>query len=304
VIRYKKLGYVGLNVTNLARARPFYEEIVGLQFVEAASDGSLLYRCSDDYHNVSLHEAPTPGFRHLGLMLQDAAQVEILRRRLEQNNVPHEVLSEQECASRRVRSGWRISEPHMEAAFEFYLPRSQDSRAVYSPSVAKIQRIGHVVFGTPHYQETLHFLSNVLNFVPSDDIDNIISFFRPFPSPYHHGIGIGRAQSNILHHVNFMVSEIDDIGSALHRFGRHQVPVVFGPGRHIASNSVFLYYLEPDGMTLEYSFGMEEFSERNPRAARTLPPVPESLDSWGAVRDPRMSAVGNVQKFAPGRGWS
>jgi 2,3-dihydroxy-p-cumate/2,3-dihydroxybenzoate 3,4-dioxygenase len=48
------------------------------------------------------------------------------------------------------------------------------------------------------------------------------------------------------------------------RMKKKQVPIVFGPGRHPPSGSVFLYFLEPDGMTLEYSFGMEEFPEREP----------------------------------------
>jgi 2,3-dihydroxy-p-cumate/2,3-dihydroxybenzoate 3,4-dioxygenase len=80
------------------------------------------------------------------------------------------------------------------------------------------------------------------------------------------------------------------------------VPVVFGPGRHIASSSVFLYFLDPDGLTLEYSFGMEEFPEVDPRAPRTLPPVPESIDSWGAVRDPRMTAIGEIAPYTIGHG--
>jgi 2,3-dihydroxy-p-cumate/2,3-dihydroxybenzoate 3,4-dioxygenase len=72
------------------------------------------------------------------------------------------------------------------------------------------------------------------------------------------------------------------------------VPVVFGPGRHIASGSVFLYFLDPDGLTLEYSFGMEEFPEVDPRPPRILPPVPESIDSWGAIPDPRMTTIGEI----------
>jgi 2,3-dihydroxy-p-cumate/2,3-dihydroxybenzoate 3,4-dioxygenase len=69
---------------------------------------------------------------------------------------------------------------------------------------------------------------------------------------------------------------------------------VFGPGRHPASTSVFLYFLDPDGMTLEYSFGMEQFPERDPRPPRRLDPAPLNVDSWGSYRDPRMSAVGEV----------
>jgi len=45
-------------------------------------------------------------------------------------------------------------------------------------------------------------------------------------------------------------------------------------------------------MTLEYSFGMEEFSEFEPRDARILTAAPESLDAWGSPRDLRFSSVG------------
>jgi 2,3-dihydroxy-p-cumate/2,3-dihydroxybenzoate 3,4-dioxygenase len=89
-----------------------------------------------------------------------------------------------------------------------------------------------------------------------------------------------------------MVTEIDDIGRGLNRVNRNKVPVVFGPGKHPASGSVFLYYLEPDGMTLEYSFGMEEFTEVDPRAPRVIPLSPENIDAWGSPRDPRMSSSG------------
>ena len=58
---------------------------------------------------------------------------------------------------------------------------------------------------------------------------------------------------------------------------------------------MFLYYLDPDGLTLEYSFGMEEFPEVNPRKPRVLEPIRESFDYWGAPVDPRKSAVGEIE---------
>jgi len=100
------------------------------------------------------------------------------------------------------------------------------------------------------------------------------------------------------HHLNFMVSEIDDVGKAIHRFNSNDVPIVYGPGRHPASGSVFLYFLDPDGVTLEYSFGMEKFDEVNPRPHRVMPPVPQSADTWGAPPDPRMSSFGVIEPHA------
>ena len=74
------------------------------------------------------------------------------------------------------------------------------------------------------------------------------------------------------------------------------VPVVHGPGRHPPSGSVFLYFLDPDGLTLEYSFGMEEFPERGARRPRVLEPVQESFDYWGAPRVARKSQTGAIEQ--------
>ena len=58
-----------------------------------------------------------------------------------------------------------------------------------------------------------------------------------------------------------MVTDIDDVGGAMNRMKAANVPIVFGPGRHLPSTSIFLYFLDPDGNTTEYSFGMELFEE-------------------------------------------
>src|SRR3546814_15066769 len=62
-----------------------------------------------------------------------------------------------------------------------------------------------------------------------------------------------------------MVSDIDDVGRAINRMKKAEVPIVFGLGRHEPSGSIFLYFLDPDGMTTEYSFGLAEFEEEDAR---------------------------------------
>ena len=185
----------------------------------------------------------------------------------------------------------------MGATLEFYLLPSATRPQPFLPTLAKIQRLGHVVWATPHYDEANAFFRDVLSFVESDRLGEGITFYRAFPNPYHHGIGVGRSARNHFHHLNFMVTEIDDIGRALARFRAKDVAVVFGPGRHPASTSVFLYFLDPDGMTLEYSFGMEEFPEVDPRAPRRLEPTPLNFNSWGSYRDPRMSTTGEIAAY-------
>jgi 2,3-dihydroxy-p-cumate/2,3-dihydroxybenzoate 3,4-dioxygenase len=63
---------------------------------------------------------------------------------------------------------------------------------------------------------------------------------------------------------------------------------------------MFFYFLDPDGITLEYSFGMEEFPEVGARAPRLMPNKMESIDYWGAVPDPRFAKIGAIEPLQTG----
>jgi 2,3-dihydroxy-p-cumate/2,3-dihydroxybenzoate 3,4-dioxygenase len=43
------------------------------------------------------------------------------------------------------------------------------------------------------YEEANAFFRDVLRFSHSDSLGEGIAFYRAFPNPYHHGIGIGRS---------------------------------------------------------------------------------------------------------------
>ena len=133
-----------------------------------------------------------------------------------------------------------------------------------------------------------------LGFAISDHVPGRIAFLRCWPNPLHHSFALLEGPSDGLNHINFMVSDIDDIGRAINRMKKADVPIVFGPGRHLPSTSIFLYFLDPDGMTTEYSFGMEELPEADARAPRELEPKPEVLDTWGSIADPRFGKTGAI----------
>lgn len=297
MIRYKKLGYVEFTVTDLKRSRAFYKDIVGLEPAPDGPAGDARFRCSEEPYAVVLHEGPEAGFKRVGWMLESEDQFDNLYTALAKAGVPWEDVPTQECEDRIFKRACRMVEPYTQAVQEFYILPDEVKPQPWTPTLAKIQGLGHVAWRTPQKDEAVAFFRDVLNFRESDSIGPVVTFFRCFPNPYHHGMGIARSDTYGLHHLNFMVTEIDDIGRGLHRINANDVPLMKGPGRHPASGSVFLYYLDPDALTLEYSFGMEEFDEFNPRPARTLPLVPESTDTWHAPIDPRYAKSGVTEKY-------
>lgn len=292
-IRYKKLGYVALNVTDLDRSAPFYRDDVGLRLT-ARENGAAFFTCSRDHHNIALYAGKTPGVKRVGYEVESEAVIDALIARLGGLGLPVEEVSERERQSLGQSRTIRVREPASGLQFEFY--NSQLRMSVeYVPTHTKIQRLGHLVLWLEQYDAMLKFAQEVLNFRVSDHFGDRLTFMRCFPNPYHHTFAIGRGERTGLHHVNFMVTDMDDIGRAIHRLNKTNVTIAFGPGRHPPSGSIFLYYLDPDGLTLEYSFGMEEFPEVNPRKPYVYEPVPSSLDYWDAPRHPRYAKTGTIE---------
>jgi 2,3-dihydroxy-p-cumate/2,3-dihydroxybenzoate 3,4-dioxygenase len=298
MIRYKRLGYLALNASDCDRTQAFYVQSLGLQKVSGPAERLRYLRCSDKHHDIVLYPSEQPGLKRIGFEMESAAALQALQVALQAAGrefiaIPP-IDAEQSCTV----GGIRTTEPATGAILDFYLSMTASNAAPFVATLAKIQRLGHVVLRSPDYVRSVAFFRDVLNFKVSDSIEDAVTFMRCFPNPLHHSLGIGNGQGKSgLHHVNFMVTEVDDIGRAIWRFAESKIPVVNGPGRHLPSGSMFLYFLDPDGVTVEYSFGMEEFPECEARAPRTLPAVRNSFDLWNGPVDPRKSAIGAIEQL-------
>ena len=297
MIRYHRLGYLALNVSDRQRSAAFYRDTVGLQQVAGPSDSVSYFRCSDKHHDLAFYQG-TPGLKRIGFELESELEFEPLRRALEAASLPCIEIPHDDRVAMATGPGLRTQEPATGCTLDFYVTMNASLEAEpFRPTVAKILRLGHLVIKSTDFNGSVRFFTDVLNFKVSDSIDQRVTFLRCFPSPYHHSLGIGSTTNgNGLHHVALMVQDADDIGRSYWRLQRDGVPVVHGPGRHLPSGSMFLYYLDPDGLTIEYTFGMEEFPEDEPREPRVLPPVPESNDMWASKLDARKASIGQIEQ--------
>lgn len=291
--RYQKLAYVAVNVTDLDRSVPFYRDLVGLDLVEQR-DGMAFFRCSRDHHNVLLCSAPEAGLKRVAFELENETELDKAFEHFSALGMQPVWVAGDECRKLKQGRTLRVVERHSQLTVEMYGSITQMAKP-FVPTVAQIARLGHVVIGAVDFEACCKAFIEDFGFRVSDLIEDRISFMRCHPNPFHHTFAVGPASANRLHHINFMVTDIDDVGKALYRMKKHDIKIVYGPGRHPPSNSIFLYFLDPDGSTVEYSFGMEEFPEHGAREARMLEAVAESLDTWGAAPTPEFGAGGPIE---------
>lgn len=292
--RYKRLGYVALNVTDLSASTAFYRDLVGLAVTEADEAAAAL-RCSQDHHNLLLYPAPQAGLKRIGFELETRADLDLARDYLAGLGLAVDDVSAEELKRLRTVAALRFRVPGCGVCIEFFVQMMHMAQP-YTPTVAKIERLGHVVINVADFDTAMHWFNGKLGFAVSDFVPGFAAFLRCFPNPLHHSLAILTGADDHLNHVNFMVTDVDDIGRGMNRMKKHEVEIVFGPGRHQPSESIFLYWLDPDRLTVEYSFGMEKFPEVGAREARLLEPAPGTLDTWGSVPAPAFGKTGVIEQ--------
>jgi 2,3-dihydroxy-p-cumate/2,3-dihydroxybenzoate 3,4-dioxygenase len=296
--RYRKPGYVALNVTDIQRTSDFVYNIVGLEPAGEGPNGERLFRCGTDRHCVVLSQAEQAGFKRAGWELESENEVELAFGHF--SDLGYEPFwleqSERVALNLSLSPAFRVRDPFSGAMFEYYSGMDQ-TIAKFPARLAKIQRLGHfglsvpdVLAGAKHYEKNF-------GFIVSDYVSSFAALMRAWPNPNHHSFALAKSTTGKPHfnHINFMVTDIDDIGQLQYRLNRHQVKIVFGMGRHPTSDSIFLYYLDPDKLTWEYSFGMEQFPEEGARRPRAMSARPEDFDVWGAMPEPEFSKNGVIE---------
>jgi 2,3-dihydroxy-p-cumate/2,3-dihydroxybenzoate 3,4-dioxygenase len=295
-LRYRKLAYVALNISDLDRSREFYEKTVGFQY-SGGDERCAFFRCSSDHHNLALYRSANPGLRQIGWELEDDDVLAASFASLQTAGLDVQWLSAAGSAELHLDRAFFLIDPTTGVRHDYFSTMSEFAIEPFRPTVANILRLGHVVLKSDRYDEAIEFATKTLNFRLSDSVRDKVTFMRCFPSPFHHGMAIIKSDRPLLHHVNFMVDSIDDVGRGFSRLQAAGVPIVYGPGRHPPSDSIFLYFLDPDGLTVEYSFGMEQFPEAGARKARVFEPI-AALDYWSSRQDKRFGAIGAIDPSA------
>ncbi len=78
---------------------------------------------------------------------------------------------------------------------------------------------------------------------------------------WHHSLAIARCPHPSLHHASFEMRGIDEYMRGTGRLLRAGVEKIWGPGRHLAGNNTFSYFLDPHGNTVEYTTELEQVDE-------------------------------------------
>jgi 2,3-dihydroxy-p-cumate/2,3-dihydroxybenzoate 3,4-dioxygenase len=296
--RYRKLGYVALNVTDIARTTEFATGTFALEDTGKGPAGEQFLSCGPEHHDVVLYQSKEPGFVRGAWELETPDDAEKAYAHFENLGLKPQNLAQEEkdVLGLGVWPAFRVREPTVGLCFEYYSKMMIRARS-RPAQVTAFRHIGHFGVNVPNVREATEYAVANLGALPSDILGNYLgTLMRVFPNPNHHSFAYlpareGKKQFN---HVAFMVESIDDIGKLFNRIEAHGVKRAFGIGRHPTSGSIHLYIFDPDSLVWEYTLGMEQFPEVGAREPRFMSAAPEDYDLWGAVPKPGFGGSGSV----------
>jgi catechol-2,3-dioxygenase len=85
-------------------------------------------------------------------------------------------------------------------------------------------------------------------------------------------------------HVSYNVADGAELLRWADYLSKHQVPILWGPGRHGAGNDLFLRFADPEGIHIELSAEMQQYYDQDV----TIPPRlwhtrAMALNLWGTM---------------------
>ncbi|HWL44781.1 MAG TPA: VOC family protein [Ilumatobacter sp.] len=270
----RSLGYIHLDVTDLAEWEVFAGEFLGLMPTPAPVDDSRYYRIDHFPSRLATHLAGTPGLRALGFEVLDRGELAELADALRAEGVAVIEGDDALCTQRQVTGLISFRDPGGNPIEAFYGPVLTHVRLdtpLVSGFVTGAQGFGHAIVAVEDVSAAYDFYTRVLGFWERNNMrigDGELFFLAC--NERHHTLGImpmpgpGR-----LVHVMVEAQTLDDVGLAIDRAERLGVPMQQTLGRHTNDHMVSFYVYSPERYAVELGWGGLRIPQHGPTYAIT-----------------------------------
>jgi catechol 2,3-dioxygenase len=279
-----RASHVSLGVTDLARSRDFYRDVVGLVVTEETDDAVYLRGLEEAAHHSLVLERSDEALAHrVGLRVRTPEDIVAAEKHFDAIGIEHR----------------RVEKPHQGPTLQFTDPVGTHMELTSSMELVerKMQAFDEFVSGAPqridHYQVVTYDVQTATDFWTSlgmrmseytatDGTDELWGTWMEVKGNTHDLVftnGVGPR----LHHFAYTVPDgiallhAADVAGAL-GFGEE---IDRGPGRHGISNALFLYLRDPDQHRVELFTTHYQFIDLEDEPIRWDVSNPRRAQLWG-----------------------
>ncbi|RZU53693.1 3,4-dihydroxy-9,10-secoandrosta-1,3,5(10)-triene-9,17-dione 4,5-dioxygenase [Krasilnikovia cinnamomea] len=267
----RSLGYLRVESTDVAAWREFGVTVLDMAPGRGPDPEAVYLRMDELPARIVVVAGERDRLAATGWEVADPAALARLTRALEQAGVAIKAAGGDELAERRVAQMISLDDPFGNR-LEFFCGAALDTRPAQgrygTRFVTGEQGMGHVVLPAGDDAAALHFYTDVLGFRLRDTMRFIPETVGLPPGdrplwmrflgcgPRHHSVALAPipAPSGLIH-LMVETESIDDVGRAMDRCARHDVPTISTLGRHANDQMISFYVRTPSGFDIEYGTG-------------------------------------------------
>jgi biphenyl-2,3-diol 1,2-dioxygenase len=294
--RIRQLGYLGLEISDLAAWERFAVDVIGLAPGRRSADGSLALRMDDHEQRIVLHPGRADDLAYLGFEVATDAELEALGATLVRAGFAVGEGKPETCAARRVSRLLQLADPSG-IPVELYCGAMLAHEPFHSARLASgfvtgDEGLGHAVIGASDPAASERFYVELLGMRLSDrvriplnaDVTLEIRFLHV--NARHHTIAFASLpMPKRLHHVMLEVVDVDDVGRARDRARAAGLPLTMDLGRHPNDHMLSFYAQTPSGFAVEVGHGGIKVDDAT-WSIRTY----DHVSVWGHQPSPARSA--------------
>ncbi len=249
------LRSIELGVPNLTQSVAFYRCVWGLEPVMNEGDTVHLRANGPEHHAVTLRERPKTGMLGVHFAAADRAAVDALHAKAKASGV--NIVSAPADLPKSNGGGY---------GFKFTTPEGHvlniSADVARHPNTindrSKPNKLSHVVLNSANIGQQTSFFIDTLGFRLSDQTD-MMEFVRC--SADHHSIAVAKADGPGLNHMAYEMANVDGLMRGAGRMKTSGFNVEWGLGRHGPGDNVFTYFIDPNGLVVEYTAEVEQIDE-------------------------------------------
>ncbi|MGE8685723.1 MAG: 3,4-dihydroxyphenylacetate 2,3-dioxygenase [Achromobacter sp.] len=284
-----RLGHIEYLVSDLARARDFYVDVVGLFETESDADHVYLRAIEDrEHHSVVLTRSPSPGIGHFSFRVSCEEDLERLAAKFKGLGLPIRWLEAGE--ERGQGRALRVQDP-FGFPVEYYAHMDQAPWMLQQYHLHRHgcpTRLDHLNVLVPDAQAGFDWYTRELGFFCSEYTVSAPPEERVWASWLYrkatiHDIAVMTGKGPTVHHAGFSLMEPMGVIRACDALAAagYADNIERGPARHGISNALFVYVRDPDGNRFELYTGDYLTVDRDQAPLRWELDNPRRQSLWG-----------------------
>jgi len=253
MVQVRRLGHATLTTPDLDRAVDYYAQVIGLTVVARERERAFL-ASRHGLEAIALEYGPPNALARLSFQVAPGSELASVARELARHGIKSERRS---GISPGIAEAIVFADPKgtLIDIFSDYAFAAEDR----TPAGIVPLKLGHVAYRVKDVQQVVAFYTDVLGFRVSDWRDDTFAFLRCGPD--HHSVNFVFDATPQLHHVAFEVKDWPEIQRAAEWLAKNDIPLVWGPGRHIIGHNIAIYHRNPDKVRVEFFTEMDQMKD-------------------------------------------